>query len=533
MANYNSRHTGAEIDNAVDAVLANYSGINLIGVAGAQGFGVGICPPAELPATMTPLSGTFDITNDNYGNYACVVDGSIMVWIPRFYFKIATNTITVKGIDTYSAEANANADGYAMHRAFIDEGVVKSGFFVDKYKWSLSNFVHGVSGIASSVKNSNPISSEVASNRNATNLYAGSFSDCISNSQAPTDTYGGAWAVAKSRGANFAVMSIFIADAIAKLSLAHGQASSATTYCAWYNATYNYPKGQNNSGADVDDATCTFTVCDDGYWSARNDARKNGGANVLAKTTHNGQACGITDINGNQWEVVQGLSAIATAYTIDNVTGDGTYVTIQTTAAHGLSANNWVMLTNLQTSLTNKIWKVYDVPSGTTFRIESTEGSITYTAGNATKATFYMFAEAIAIKNITGSNSSATTDQFADAFLTDAAKNNVVPIQFASGQDFGMRYGNSANQVLGFSTVRTSDEYRSCNAGLPKLNGVSSGGTNAFGKDYFYQYMRDELCPVRFGYWYSGTAAGVWFVYLGNARTNSNRYVSGRSCLYI
>lgn len=542
-----SRHTGAEIDNAIDAVLANYSGINLIGTAGAQGFGVGICPPDELPSYMIPLDGTFDVTSDNYGNYAVVTDGSIMCWIPRFYFRIGhpsnptyatygVNSLDVKGIDTYPAEANANADGYALHRAFIDGGVVKSGFFMDKYKWSLSNFENGVSGIASSVKNGNPISSSVATKRDATNNFAGSFSNCISNGQTPTDTYGGGFAVAKSRGDNFARPSIFIVDALAKLSLAHGQAATSTTNCAWYSATTtNFPKGMNASGSlrDTNDNSCTFTACDDGYWTGRNEACKVGSGNAFAKTTHNGQACGVSDVNGNQWEVVQGLSCIASAYTINDVTGDGTYVTIQTTAAHGLVADDWIMLTSLQATLTDKIWKVYDVPSTTTFRIESTEAAITDTAGIATKGAFYVLAEAMAIKDVTGSNSSATTDQFADAFLTDTSKNKPITMQFVSGSGFGMRYGNSTNAVQDFSVVRSSQEYLRCNAGLPKLDGASSGGTDLFGTDYFYQYIRDELAPIRFGYWGNGTTAGVWNLNLSDARAYSHTGVSGRSCLYV
>jgi len=529
-------------------VLATYGNIGLIGTPGAQGFGVGICPPDELPSYMIPMDGTFDVTSANYGNYTVVTDGSVMVYIPRFYFRIGhasnptyaahgVNSIDIKGVNTYPSEANANADGYAMHRAFWNGGAVVSGFFVDKYKWSLSNFESGVSGIASSVKNGNPISSSVSTNRNGSNNYAGSFSDCISNSQAPTDTYGGAWAVAKSRGANFAVMSIFISDALAKLSMAHGQASSATTNCAWYSAgTTNFPKGMNTSGSlrDTDDNSCTFTAANDGYWTGRNEACKVGSGNAFAKTTHNGQACGVSDINGNQWEVVQGLSAVATAYTIDAVSGDGTYVTIQTTAAHGLAANNWVMITGLTgEDINDKIWKVYDAPTGTTIRIESTETAFTDVSGTLTKANFYVLHENVDLKTVTGGNSSATTDQFADAFLADSSKNRSVSLQFASGGAFAQRYGNSTNAVFDFSTDKTSEAYKRCNAGLPALSGVSTGGTDLFGKDYFYQYIRDELCPVRFGYWDYGTTAGVWNLTLNNNRTNSNTHVSGRSCLYV
>ena len=43
--------------------------VNNIGVAGGPGFGVGICPADSLPTGMTPLSGCYDPTSQNYGNY--------------------------------------------------------------------------------------------------------------------------------------------------------------------------------------------------------------------------------------------------------------------------------------------------------------------------------------------------------------------------------------------------------------------------------------------------------------------------------
>jgi len=530
--------------------LGRYGGARItiydIGVPGAQSFGVGNYS-GTLPSGFSKMTGTDDPTSDNFGNYV-YSDGSVMVYIPKFYYRIGSvsnptyavygvNSIDVRGTGTFPTEAAALANGYVIHRAFIDGGITHDGVFVDKYKWSLTNFSNGVSGIASSIKNGNPISSSVSTNRDATNNFAGSFSDCISNSQTPTNTYGGAWAVAKSRGANFAVMSIFIADGLAKLSMAHGQASSATTNCAWYSATTtNFPKGMNTSGSlrDTDDNSCTFTACDDGYWAGRNEAAKVGSGNAFAKTTHNGQACGVSDINGNQYEIVQGLSAVATAYTIDAVSGDGTYVTIQTTAAHGLAANNWVMITELTgEGINDKIWKVYDAPTGTTIRIESTETAFTDVSGSLTKANFYVLHENVDLKTVTGGNSSATTDQFADAFLADPSKNRSVSLQFASGRAFVQSYGNSTNAVFDFSTDKTSEAYKRCNAGLPALSGVSSGGTDLYGKDYFYQYIKDELCPVRFGFWSDGTIAGVWSLYLRYSRTSSATFVSGRSCLYV
>ena len=119
---------------------------NLIGIPGQMGFGVGICPLANLPTGMTPMAGYDQLGHDNYGNYQ-FTDGSVMIWVPKFYYRYAhasnptyatygLNSVDIKGVDTYATTAEANADGYALHRAFIDGGAEKLGFFRDKYKCS-------------------------------------------------------------------------------------------------------------------------------------------------------------------------------------------------------------------------------------------------------------------------------------------------------------------------------------------------------------------------------------------------------------
>ena len=134
--------------------------------------------------------------------------------------------------------------------------------------------------------------------------------------------------------------------ALALLSLAHGQATTSTTYCAWFQESSAgardriFPKGNNNSGADVTDATCTFTVCDDGYWASRNEARKNGSGSTFAKTTHNGQACGVADLNGNQWEIVSGLSVIVASKNITAISKANPGVV--TVTGHGYSNDSLI-----------------------------------------------------------------------------------------------------------------------------------------------------------------------------------------------
>lgn len=298
--------------------LNSSDNINNIGIAGAAGFGVGICP--TLPAGFVAMSGYDQVGAENYGNYQ-YTDGSIMVWIPAFFYKYGTgsnglsvNIVDIKPESAYADVAAANAAGYALHRAFYDGGAVQRGVFVDKYKCSAN------AGIASSIKNGIPMSSNAANNP---------FSVCTANGQTPAQFYYGAIAAAKSRGNNFFPGSVFIRGALALLALAHAQASTSTTWCAWYHATNNFPKGCNNNAlGDQNDAELLFVT------SGYSTANKTGSANVLAKTTHNGQNCGVADVNGTLLEVCLGITSDATNFyvlktsaTMKNITSGNTGAT--------------------------------------------------------------------------------------------------------------------------------------------------------------------------------------------------------------
>ncbi len=272
---------------------------NDIGTAGQQGFGVGVL--SSLPSGFSKMTGTEDITSDNYGNYQ-YSDGSIMVWIPAFYYKygtgangLAINAVSIRAYSSFTDVTAANAAGYALHRAFYNAGVIQTGVFVDKYLCSNN------SGTASSIKNGLPLSSALLHNP---------FSGLTGT---PTNAYYGAIVAAKTRGANFFCNSRFIFSALALLSLAHGQAATSTTACAWYDATgvNNFPKGCNNTAfGDANDGALTFVW--DGY--VANNSNKTGSANVPAKVAHNGQNSGVMDLNGTLWEINLGLVTDATNY---------------------------------------------------------------------------------------------------------------------------------------------------------------------------------------------------------------------------
>lgn len=306
--------------------------INNIGIQGTALFGVGITD--TLPLGMSEMTGTTTEGHENYGNYQHS-DGSIMCWIPQFYYrwgasdsprsaKYGLNSLDVKSKHDFADVAAANAAGYAVHRAFYDDGQIKDGFFVDKYQASNNG------GIASSVKNGTPLSS---SSSNAP------FSALTGS---PANTYAGAIDAVKTRGNAFFVTTLFVQRALSLLSMAHAQAATSVDNCAWYDSTgvANYPKGNNNDAlGDVNDATVKYTAT--GYLKAG----KTGSALPFAKTTHNGQSNGVADLNGNMYEICLGVTQLSgTFYALKTTAKASTLTSGATTAsdawgAAGIAAN--------------------------------------------------------------------------------------------------------------------------------------------------------------------------------------------------
>lgn len=286
-----------------------------IGVPNTTGFGVGICPET-LPAGVFGMSGYTDPASENYGNYQSS-DGSVLCWIPAFYMKwgtgtngLAINVCSIISATDISAD-EAFAQGYALHRAFINGGQIKSGFFIDKYQCSRS-----AAGIAVSVKNGAPLSSAAAHNGFST----------LSGS--PADAFYGAIAAARTRGSKYFPALRFHYDALAKLHYAHASAATSTAYCAYYDPTNNFPKGNNNNALrDANDATVIYTS--DGY----PNCGLTGSGTPFAKTTHNGQNCGVADLNGNLWEISLGLTSDGTSYYVLKPSVDVTTLTDGNTLA--------------------------------------------------------------------------------------------------------------------------------------------------------------------------------------------------------
>ena len=508
-----------------------------IGTPGAVGFGVGICPTANLPSGMVGMSDYNVPASDNHGNYQ-FTDGSIMVFIPKFYYRIAhadnptygvhgVNSIDIKGADVYTTTVAANAAGYALHRAFIDGGVEQPGFFVDKYK--VSKVANGTGYTAASIKNGLPLSSASAHNPFADLTGGANYYYSAIDLAHRRDGVNGA----VNASSIFHVASQFQHSALAMLSTAHGQASSSTTYCAWYHATTNFPKGCNNNALkDTNDTSVIWES--DGYSNSgkTGSAGYGGGSgNVFAKSTHNGQNCGVADLNGLVYEISIGATAIASTKTISGATqGNPCVLTLNNTT--GLTTDDFVMIASVvgMTQLNDKMYKI-TVIDGTTLSLQGINSSA-YTAyssaGTLTYGTFYTAKEATAMKSFTHGNSGATDHWGATgvAAMMDA----FVP-PFKAGFAFGMRFGSGTNQVL--SESLSGAGWLLAGLGLPRNgDGVDASGTNLFGTDYFYQYFRNELCLLSCARWNLSSSAGVWYSNWSDARGNSGDTVGFRSACY-
>lgn len=391
----------------------------LIGTQGGQGFGVGVYPDT-LPAGFSNMASNTDPAHANYGNYT-TTNGSIMVFVPKFYYRIGNaasprfatygeNAIDVVGIETYATEALANAAGYALHRAFKDGGSVKHGFFIDKYLASKDGTT-----TCKSVASAVPISLATTAGYTVSDGMTG----C-------TGILADAVVLSRARGAGvFNVASVFMYSALALLSLAHGQASVSTTNCAWYNATYNYPKGCNTTLKDTNDATVTYTTAGDSGNASKPLTRAN--AN-FAKTTHNGQESGVADLNGSMYQVALGITDFSTSATDSTQHANGNvYVLKESVALASLTAG-WDGATDAWGNTASLATK-YDAVTGL-FPWGSTTGNFYF--GNGTNEVFSGATSGISyqrtacgVQNTTSGASATGTDLFGKDYCSQYNRANL------------------------------------------------------------------------------------------------------------
>lgn len=489
--------------------------VNNIGTPGSQGFGVGVCP--ALPVGYAALPGTTDPASDNYGNYL-FVDGSVMVWVPAFWYKVGSganglgiNVLGIKAFSAYSTLALAAADGYALHRAFFDGGP-QPGVFVDKYQCSKNG------GIASSIRYGAPLSTAAAHN------------PISALDGAPANIYAGTIAAAKTRGGAFHPASIFIYGALAMLSMAHGQAATASAWCAWYDVAgiASFPKGNNNNALrDVNDATVLYVS--DGY----SNCGQTGSGTPFAKTTHNGQACGVADLNGNMYEVALGMQCVATSKAVTAITQANPAVC--TAVAHGFATGDAILIASGagMTALNDRLYTI-TVLTADTFSLNGVDASAlpAYTgSATATRGALYAAKTAARMRDFTAGATLASDHWGA---VGAAANFQAVTPRFRTdypNNGATQRFGNAGAQVL--SSATAGNDWILTGAGQPQAGGVSAAGSNQFGADYFYQYVRNDMCLIAGGSWSPASAAGVWAVNWSYARTNSFDSVGFRAASYL
>lgn len=268
---------------------------------GTQGFGVGVCSDQEALTRLNlqPMVGCDDPSSDNYGNYIHTPTQSVMVYIPAFKYRIGdlpegelpTQKWGVNSVQIWSVDDPECPENAVLHRAFIDGGEQKAGFFCDKYICSPASD----GSCAVSIKNKAPISLTSESSYTPVTLVNG----CSGRLDA-------AITASRLRGNGFQCMSVFQLGAIRLLILAHAQACTDTSYNAWYDNTgkHNSPHGNTKNLIDYDHPESTWTTgANDGGYA---DKGLTGSCNVFARSTHNGQACGVADLKGIVYQVVTG-----------------------------------------------------------------------------------------------------------------------------------------------------------------------------------------------------------------------------------
>jgi hypothetical protein len=499
------------------------SAINDIGTPGAPGFGVGICP--AVPAGWAPMSGVTDPPAAGYGGYI-TPDGSHMRWRPAHWRRIGhpdnptyaaygVNSVDIQPYTRFPDEATAAAEGYYLPRSFRNAGAIQLGYFVDQVQCSNNG------GVASAVPGAMPVVTAAATGNSVISALNGG----------PSANYAGTIAAAKTRGPRFFPATVWMYADAAYIAMAHAQASTSATWCAWYSGTTtNYPKGNNNNALkDINDTTVTYTGA--GASGTPNLALAGSGT-PYAKTTDNGQACGVADINGNIWEVALGLTCIAAGKSITGVTlANPLRLTI---ASHGYTTGNICMITAVGgTTQINDDLYTLTVVDPNTISLDGVDGTAfgAYTSGGlCTVGTFYTLNDSVDIAAVT-SGTTLSTDHWGATGV--AAQFSAISPAFATtypNNGFAQRYGNGANAVLSQSSAANR---ALANAGLPIAAGMSAAGSNLFGGDYYYQYIRDALCVLAGGNWNDGSNAGVWMRRLNHTRSNANDTVGFRAASYL
>ena len=162
---------------------------------------------------------------------------------------------------------------------------------------------------------------------------------------------------------------------LARMAKAHGEASTSTSACAYIDVNPKMPKGCNNNAlADVNDTSVTFVGS--GYSNCANT----GSGEPFAKTTHNGQACGIADLNGNMYELgsgfirmdAEGFLVLKESVDITAIVNDGT----GETGAYNTALYDVIDISDVVSG--NTAWTYYGNASNQVFDFSTDRNSTAY-----------------------------------------------------------------------------------------------------------------------------------------------------------
>lgn len=509
------------------AVVGALGGVHVLAAGG-----VGVIPAADVPTGFTPLPGCDTPGSENWGNYQ-YLDGSVMVCIAATYYRVnhvdnptyarfAPNDIDVKFEDTFASRAAAAIAGYALHRAFIDGGAEKPWLLVDKYK--CSKVAKGTGFVAASVRNGLPLSTAADHNPIAeiTAATANNYAACLDAAKGRDGENG-----TRNTASQFFCVSVFIRSLLAMLSLAHGQRATSAAQAAWFDGTAakNFPKGCNNNALrDTDDTTVIYQS--DGY----SNCGKTGSGVTVEKTTHNGQACGVADLNGLMWDVSIGMTCIATTKSITGATQANPCVLA--VPGHGLTTGRIIQVVSVvgMTQLNDRLYTVTVVDPDTISLdgVNSTGFTAYVSGGSIGYGNFYAAKEAASMRDFT-SGTSLATDHWGATGVAAMMDEIAMPLAAEPGGSPMLRYvgsGSLSSDTSGLGYILTG-------IGHPKdVASLAAAGVDLFGRDYIYQYFRDQLCVISGGYWNTGLVAGVFARALSLARSNSGNSVGLRCACY-
>lgn len=487
-------YTQTEVDNllAGKVSLDAYSLLQ----PGEIGFGVAPALPENYGAVeLVPFDGHDQIASPNRGKYLHAASGAVFFHIPKHYYKTVGN-------DDYFSDTPQN--GYVLDRSFINGGEEVDGVFIFAYEAGNNN------GKLTSQAGLDPVSTNSSHN------------PISALDTSPANNLGGIYKAAKSCDDAAFPTPVWHKTMIARLARAHGKASTSTAVCAFSDVAPYHPKGNNNNAlADVNDSSVTFTG------SGHSNCALTGSGVPFAKTTHNGQECGISGLNGNMYEACSGMTYMART----GATGTSGSNAIAL-AAHGYIVGDKIAFGGTPSegsTYDTAVYVVDTVIDADNFTLTTTlERDIVATDGIYTGKTFYMLKESVDVSSLLDDSDTEDTGAF-DMNLYDQVDLSDL---IAPGENgVWKRLGNGTEQVFDFSTDRNSNEYKRAALGIPRLSGQSVGGTTEYGNDGIYSYLRHACVPLSGGYWNFSSHAGVGAFALSYYRANSSDYVGLRASL--